>query len=593
MNRKWIAVAIFLLTALLFLHTGAYGFLNWDDNEFVTANFFVRQGLTAQSVQWALTTNFVYWQPLIYLSHMTMVSLFGMNGGPHHLLNVLLHAINATLWFLILCRLRFAVWTAAIATVLFAWHPLRAESVAWISERKDVLSGLFWLLTILAYIHYAQLRKDWRRYALVLILFALALAAKPVAVTLPVLFLLLDYWPLNRLDPSTLRARLIEKIPLLALSAGSALITIAGQDSSSSLSTGLSLPYLMANAVRSYAIYVKQTAWPEALAPFYALPNPISPVEVVFSAALLAALSWFAWKSWRRSPWWAVAWLWYLITLLPNCGIIQVGQQAHADRYTYLPTTMLIAGVCFGIHKGLDGSPQWQRTAAIGGLVLSAIFFLWTTVQSTYWKDEFELYGRVLEIDPNVPIAYNNLGQVLAERGKHAEAIRNFEQAAALYPAYTDARTNAASSYLSLGQPARALPHVERAVADRPDKPEGYLHLGRTLIALDRLEEAKLQLQKGIALVRIPDRKALFFMQLGIVDYVQKNDAGALVHFRAALKADPTHWPAVKNAGIVLGNMGRVPEAIAELESYKKAVPEDTSVQSAIDALRAITAPGK
>jgi tetratricopeptide (TPR) repeat protein len=591
MRQKWIAIGIFLLTVLLFLHTGAYGFLNWDDNEFITANAFVRQGLTAESVQWALTTNFIYWQPLVYLSHMTMVSLFGLNGGPHHLLNVLLHAINAVLWFLILCRLRFPIWTAAIATALFAWHPLRAESVSWISERKDVLVGLFWLLTIWAYIHYAQQRKDWRRYALVLLLFALALAAKPVAVTLPILFLLLDYWPLNRLDPSTARARIVEKLPLLALSGASALITMAGQSSSASFASGIPFPLLLANAIRSYAVYVKQTAWPEGLSAFYILPKAHPPIEIILSAALLAALSWFAWKAARRSPWWTVAWLWYLIVLLPNCGIIQVGGQAHADRYTYLPTTMLVAGFCFGVHKFLDGSPQWQRTAAIAGFVVSAIFYLWTTVQSTYWKDEFELYGRMIEVEPRTPIAHNNLGQILSERGRHAEAIRYFEQAVAISPAYSEASANAAVSYLALGQPARALPSAELAVKMDPAKPEPYLQLGRTLIALDRLEEAKRQFEKGATLVALPERKAPFFMQLGVVEYMLKNDAAALAHFRAALQADPRHWPALKNAGIVLGNLGRNQEAIAELEAYKKAMPQDTSVQAAIDALRGASAP--
>ena len=318
MTRKWIAIGLFALTLLLYLSTGVYEFLNWDDPDFITGNAYVKQGLTGESVRWALTTNYIYWQPLVFLSHMAMVSFFGMNAGPQHLLNAALHAGNAALWFLILGRLRFPVWTAAIAAALWAWHPLRVESVAWVTERKDVLSGLFWLLTIWAYAG----KHRWRN-AMVFVFFALALATKPVAVTLPLLLLLLDYWPLGRLDASTARARVVEKLPLFALSAASAFLTIYGQQSVRAVSSGIGFGLRFMNALRSYAVYLKQTVWPDGLSPFYTFPAAYPASEIIVSVLVLAGLSWLAWKHWKTSPWWAVAWGWYLVVLLPNIGFLQ------------------------------------------------------------------------------------------------------------------------------------------------------------------------------------------------------------------------------------------------------------------------------
>jgi len=580
MTRKSIAGGLFALTLLLFLPSGAYEFLSWDDPDFVTWNAYVKQGLTGESVRWALTTNYIYWQPLVFLSHMAMVSLFGMNAGAHHLLNALLHAGNAALWFLILGRLRFPVWTAAIAAALWAWHPLRVESVAWVTERKDVLSGLFFMLTIWAYAGYATNRKDWRRFALVMAFFALALAAKPVAVTLPLLLLLLDFWPLERLDSSTMRARLLEKAPLLALSAISALITVLGQQSVRAVSSGIGFELRFVNALRSYGVYLKQTAWPEGLSPFYTFPVAHPAWEIVASVLVLAGLTWLAWKRWKLNQWWAVAWVWYLVVLLPNIGFLQVGEQAHADRYTYLPSTMLIAGVCFGVSK------EMPRLARVGGITVCVVLFLCSLVQSAYWKDNLSLYGRMLEVDPRTPVAHNNLGLHFAEKGQFREALRHYEEAARISPGNFEPRVGAINSYLAMGEPARALPHAEALVRLEPRNPESYLHLGRTLAGMNRLDEAKAAFLNGLGMTPGAAVKAPLLMQLGVVEYLGKNDASALAAFRGALEADPNHWPARKNAGIVLGNMGRTADAIAEFEAYLLVNPGDSSVREAITALR-------
>ena len=574
--RKWIALCLFLITLLVYAQTGSYGFLSWDDPLAVTENEHVLKGITGESVRWALTTDFVYWQPLVYLSHMAMVSMFGLEGGPHHWLNVILHSANVALWFLILVRFRFPLWTAAMAAALYGWHPLRVESVAWITERRDVLVGLMWLLTIWFYVDYAESQRDKRRYLLVVLFCALALMAKPVAVTLPLVLLLLDFWPLGRLNASTLRERVIEKIPLLALSAVCAWLAISGQRAVGAVSVGLPLEVRLLNAVRSYAVYVWQTVWPADLSPFYSIPAAYPAWQILLSMALLLGLSWMAWRIWKTRPWLAVAWVWYVVVLLPNIGIVQVGEQAHADRYTYLPTMMLIAGVCFAA----------PRIVAYGGAVVSVVFLLASFAQMQYWKDNFALYGRMIEVDPRTPTGHTNMGFELQRLGRHAEAIRHFETAARYSPGHVESRINAAISHLALGQPDKALPFAEAAVKIEPGKAEGYLHQGQALAGLKRFEEAMRALSKGLELAPAEVVKGQLHMQIGTLHYMEGKDEAALVSFRAVLAAYPEFAEARKNAGIALGNLGRNQEAIAELEKYLAARPDDAAVRQAVEALR-------
>jgi len=584
-SSRWVSVLLFALTFFLYLQTGAFSFVNLDDPEFITANPYVVQGLTAESVKWALTTQLQYWQPLVFLSHQAVVSAFGMDPAAHHLLNALLHSINAVLFFLVLSRLRFPLWTAAVAAMLFAWHPLRAESVAWVSERKDVLVGLFWFATILAYIGWVERGRPARRYALVVLLFALSLMAKPVAVTLPAILLIIDYTWLNRRG-ETLAGLIREKLPLAALSAVSVGLAIFGQSSARAVDSNIGLVDRILNAIRSYAIYLVQTVWPESLSAFYTYKESWPAIEIVSSIALLAALSWGAWKTWRRSPWWAAAWLSYLIILLPNCGLIQVGAQSHADRYTYLPSTFLIAGLCFGVNKRLEGNRGAQRWAVIAGLAAAGLLFIASAVQISYWKDDAALYSRMLEVDPRTPLGHNGIGVVLERQGRIQQALEQYEIASTINPGYAEGRANAAAMHLRLGNAAKALPHAQAAVQLAPGRQDVYLVLGEALIAAERLEEAQAALQKGVALAPDAPAAAELYMQLGVIEYIRKNDNGALAGFQSALRVNPNFFPARKNLGIVLGNLGRNAEAVAELETYALANPSDTSIRQAIDALR-------
>jgi tetratricopeptide (TPR) repeat protein len=568
--RKWIAAGLFLITLALYAQTGSYGFVSWDDPLAVTENEQVLRGLTAESIRWALTTHFVYWQPLVYLSHMAMVSAFGLDGGPHHWLNAILHAANVALLFLILFRLRFPLWTAAVAAALYGWHPLRVESVAWITERRDVLVGLMWLSTIWFYLDYVESGRERRKYWLVAVFCALALMAKPVAVTLPLMLLLLDYWPLGSV-------RVMEKLPLLGLSAGCAVMALIGQREAGAVSVNLPLGFRLLNAARSYTMYLKQSVWPVDLSPFYSTP-PAHPVgEIALSIALLAGITWSVWRYRETRPWLAAAWVWYVVVLAPNIGIIQVGEQAHADRYTYLPAMLLTAGFCYAL----------PRAALYGGAVVSVLFLLMSFAQIQYWKDDFALYGRMIEVEPDSSAGHNNLGFELQRTGRLAEAIPHFAAAAQSPRVFGEARLNAAYAYMTAGQPERALPFAEAAVKASPERAKAYLFLGQALAGVQRFAEAQAAFSKGLE--RSPDSavKAQLHMQIGTLHYMAGKDQAALDSFRAVLAANPESALARKNVGIVLGNLGRNQEAVAELEKYLAAQPDDAAVRQAIDVLRA------
>lgn len=584
MDRKWVVIGLVVLNLLLWGQSGFFSFVTWDDPDFLTENANVTQGLTGAGVVWSLTTQFIYWQPLVFLSHQAMVSVFGLQPGAHHLLNVVLHAAAMAVFFLVLLRLKFPVWTAAIAVAIYSLHPLRAESVAWVTERKDVLSGLFWWLAVWAYLRHAQ---EGKKYLWVVVFFVLALMAKPVAVTLPVVLLLLDWWPLGRLEKASVRARVMEKLPLAALSVVSAVVTMQGQRTADAVSSGIGIGLRMTNAIHSYGYYLWQTVWPQGLSALYGYPNSYGPAESLGMLAMLAALTWAAWRARARQPWWLVGWAWYLLVLVPNIGIVQVGEQPHADRYTYLSTSMLIACVCYGIGKWMEG-PR-VRIAAWAGAALAVVYALVSVPVMGQWRNDYTLYGRMLAMDPRLAVAHNNLGLTEKQHGNLMAALREFEEAVKLDPAHLGAHVNAAITYTDLGQPDRALPHAVQAARLAPGRADILLHLGRAQAGTGQLDAAAQTFQRGLSASMLAATTAPLYMQLGVVEYMRKNDEAALTAFHRALEADPQHWPARKNAGIVLGNLGRKDEAIAEFEAYLKQNPGDAEVRQAIMALRGAT----
>ncbi|MFN0102863.1 MAG: tetratricopeptide repeat protein [Bryobacteraceae bacterium] len=583
-SDRWIACGLLFLTLVLYARTAGFDFINLDDTMFVTENQYVRAGLTADSIRWALTTSYINWQPLVYLSHMAVVTVFGMDPAAHHLLNALLHALNAAIFFLVLRRMRLPVWSSAAAAAIFAVHPLRIESVAWVTERKDVLSSLLWLLTMWAYVRYTEAAKERGRYLSTVACFALGLMAKPMLVTLPVALLILDFWPLKRWKTATIRGLILEKAPLAALAGVVAAATIVTQQAAGAMASMRDLPLdrRLANVIRSYAIYLWKTVWPTDLAILYPFPASFPAIEIAAAVVVVAGISYWVWVRRNTAPWWLAGWLWYLIVLAPTIGFIPVGPQPYADRYTYLPSLLPLAVVAVTAESKL-GPALFRGASAVITLVLLAMSW----IQLGTWRDDLTLYRHAIAAAPGASLVHQNLGVALEKLGRYNEAIANYETAQRLNEYEPGPPLNMGLAYLLSGRPERALKPLARAVELQPAAPGPLYHYSRALLAAGKLDEAVAEARKALALSPAKDMAASLHLQLGMAAYMRKDDQAALAEFTEALRLDPEYGTARKNAGIALGNMGRNREAIEQFEIYMAANPQDKDVAAAIIALRA------
>jgi protein O-mannosyl-transferase len=497
---------LLLAVAMVFGQTLGHEFLNNDDEEYVYWNNEVKNGLTLHGVQWAFTANHsANWHPLTWLSHMLDCQLFGphadlnANGSPptlpcgryspyawgHHLTNVLLHAAATVLLFLVLWRMTGSLWPSAFVAAVFAIHPLRVESVAWVAERKDVLSGLFFMLTLAAYVHYSRRPFSIARYLAVFASFALGLMAKPMLVTLPFVLLLLDYWPLGRMSlfgdssrspettvPSSPWHLFAEKLPLLALSAASCAATLWAQGKAIALNEHIVFPSRLANAVVAAVDYIVQLFCPMNLAPMYPHPLDSLPVwRIVAASATLAAISAAAWIARRRYPYIIVGWLWYLGMLLPVIGLVQVGLQARADRYTYLPQIGLVVALAWSAAAIVARWPRCLRLCQVGGVAVVLILMACAWQQTTYWHDSKTLWTHTLACTSNNALAHQGFGITLAEAGQRDDAVAEFETALTIQPNLTAARLNLAKCLEHQGKVDRTITEYRRVVQELPDLP--------------------------------------------------------------------------------------------------------------------------
>lgn len=408
-----------ILTVLAFLPSLANGFVLIDDPFYVTANREVLKGITREGLAWALTANVVNnWHPLTVLSHMLDVEVFGLAAAGHHLTSLLLHLASVLLLFEVLRRTTGALYRSALVAALFAVHPTRAESVAWVAERKDVLSGLFWMLALLAYVHYAR-RPSRGRYLLVALAMALGLAAKPMLVTLPCVLLLLDLWPLERRELGRL---ILEKIPLFVLSAASSLTTLHYQKTSLAPLEALPWDLRFANAAVSYVAYLGKAFLPRDLAVFYPFPQTIPLGQTLGAVALLAALTILAVRRVRESPWLLVGWLWFLGTLVPVIGLVQVGRQAMADRYTYLPCIGLFLAVVWGMAELVERRAALRPALAVCAVLAVLVLTALTQGQVRHWQDSVTLFRHALAVTGDNELARRGLDRALAARRQEDRA---------------------------------------------------------------------------------------------------------------------------------------------------------------------------
>ncbi|HEY5997855.1 MAG TPA: tetratricopeptide repeat protein [bacterium] len=505
----WLAgAALAAVTFLAFLPALSNGFVDYDDQVYVTENPVVRQGLTWQGFLWALrSTEHLNWFPLTWLSHMLDVQLFGLAPAGHHLTSVLLHAAGAVALFALLRAATGALWRSALVAGLFALHPLRVESVAWVAERKDVLGGLLWMLTLAAYLAYAR-RPGPLRYAVVAAALALGLMTKPVAVTLPAVLLLLDFWPLGRWRPGAVsapgatapRRLLLEKAPLLALAAGAATVTLRAQQAGGAISTAAvnTLSVRLANATLSYLRYLGKAILPADLSPYYPFASHHPAADrTVAAAAALAALTGAALWLWRRRPALLTGWLWYLGTFVPMIGIVQVGNQAFADRYTYIP----LIGVAVAAAWTLAEIPARARPAATA-VVLAVLVLLGglAAAQARHWHDTVTLFRQALRVEPGNVTALVNLGHALTKRGDLAAADESFLAALRISPRMRDVNLRLGINLTRLGRPEEALARYAAEIEIAPGNAEARRRAAAILLSTGRFADAERQLREAIGL---------------------------------------------------------------------------------------------
>ncbi|MGC8861145.1 MAG: tetratricopeptide repeat protein [Armatimonadota bacterium] len=500
----WIAVLLAGLTFAIYFQTMRFEFTNLDDNRYVTENPYVKAGLTLRGIAWAFTTPYAAnWHPLTWLSHMLDCSLSGLNPGRHHLTNVLLHAANSILLFAVLLRLTGFRWRSAAVAALFAAHPLHVESVAWVAERKDVLSTLFWLFTMLAYAGYVR-RPDRARYVLVFLLYVLGLLSKPMLVSLPLVLLAVDYWPLGRIARrGAFRSILIEKIPLLAAALASCVVTFWVQRASGAMRAMDVYPIgaRLANAVVAYAAYIVKAIWPVGLACFYPHPGPNLPLwQTVASTVALGIVTAVAVCLRGRRPYILVGWMWYLVTLIPVIGLVQVGRQAMADRYTYVPLVGIFIIAAWAVGDFVVGSRR--RTAvAVGALcAILTVLSVSAFVQTGYWRDSITLFSRAVRVTRNNGFAEYNLGCALLSNGDRESACYHVRRALRMLPWDPITRNGLGCDLVEQGLLTEAIECFQAAIRRNPAFVEAYLNLGVAYARTGNTAEAVRSFRKALQL---------------------------------------------------------------------------------------------
>ena len=559
-----LAVLLAGVTLFAFLPATRCGFVNFDDGPYVYENPIVQRGLTWDGVRWSFTTGtLANYHPLTWLSLMLDSTLWGDSPAGFHLTNVLLHAANAVLLLLVLRAMTGATWRALLVAALFALHPLRVESVAWISARKDCLAGFFGLLAIGAYVAYAS-RPTIGRYAIVAILFIASLLCKAMFITLPAILLLLDGWPLRRERP--LRSLAIEKLPLLVIAAAAGLVTLLAQQAGGAVGTieRYSMLNRLANAIVAYGAYALKTLVPTDLAAFYPHSRTIALGLLAIAIAALATLTILAILRRRTSPALAVGWVWFLVTLIPMIGLVQVGGQAMADRYSYLP----MIGLAIAIVWSLPAMPRVIVPASV--IVLLSLALL-TRQQIGHWRDSISLWTHALDVTANNHVAHTNLAVELSRLGSLADAERHYRAALDIRPQWSVAHNGLGVLLAGRGESDAAIEHYRAALRSNPAYALAHRNLANQLLARGRNDEAIAHYQEA-ASIRPDDAKA--HLLLGLALARQGEIASALGHFELAVQHDPADPDARLNLGRALSETGRPDAALREFDAALRLRPD-------------------
>jgi len=496
-------VVLAAITLAVFWQVNQYDFIKLDDNIYVTDNFRIKSGISLEGIRWAFSTTYAqFWHPLTWLSLMFDYQLFGLNAGGYHMTNLILHILSTLLLFWLFNRMTGALWKSAFVAALFALHPLHVESVAWISERKDVLSAFFWMLTLCLYVYYTE-KPVIRRYLLVLFSFICALMSKPMVVTLPVVMILLDYWPLGRFElkkGNLILWQLKEKTPFFILSTVFSIITLYAQYKPSGKYFQYSLNSRLASALVSFVTYLEKTFWPHDMAVFYPFSAQIPLLPVIVASLLILVITTFVIVMVRRLPYLFIGWIWYVITIAPVIGIIKVGDFAMADRYHYLPSIGISIMLVWGIPALIKSEATRKKffsTAAIAFLVLLAVL---SWKQCDYWKNDIKLFNHALQVTKNNYVALNGFGLALVKAGKIKEAVDNYNEAISIKPNYPPSYISRGFAYFDLGQYQRAIEDCNEAIRLDAGYAEPYFIRGNSYYNFGQYQRAIEDYNKAIRL---------------------------------------------------------------------------------------------
>ncbi len=582
-----LCLGLFLLVFWVFYPATQCGFINYDDDVYVTDNPHVQAGLTWAQAKWAFAnTDAANWHPLTWLSHMLDCQLYGSNPPGHHLTSVLLHSANAVLLFLALRSLTGATGASLFAALLFALHPLRVESVAWIAERKDVLSGFFWCAAMWAYARYARERDGGRHaifyFGLTLFLFACGLMSKPMVVTFPFVLLLIDFWPLRRWNRKDALRLVMEKVPFLVLSAASSVVTFLAQRGQGAVIGFLPFSYRLETAVLAYVRYLGKFFYPTNLAILYPHAKGWDLAGICGAAAVLLAISVWAAATWRRHPYFAMGWCWYLGTLVPVIGLIQVGSQSMADRYTYLPGIGLIVVLTFGIREAARLWRVPRFALAIGSAVILMACLFQTRHQIEFWKNSGTVFRHAIDVTENSFVARKALADYYSEQNKLGEAIALYREALQMYPNYEGAHLNLGAAYNATGRPQDAAAEFTNALALDPKDASVYNNLGAVLGA-NRLDESIQLFRQAVQLK--PD---YVDARMNLAQALDRKGAwpDAAEQYEATLRIRPNaaaHYYLAAD----LARLGRKEEAMEHLRATLRLEPNNQPAQQALQQLTA------